>query len=109
MVLVIDGISFRAANGEMPSHCLMNADGGGPLLLSRGFNDRGTAQSLWVRNSRPGDSFEEGHQPFAADRVNLCQIGDPSPQMAAEVRHPFPVLPVRAPPDAIVQGRLQRV
>lgn len=87
--------------------CLMNADGGGPLVLGRGFNDRGTAQSLWVRNSRPGDSFEEGHQTGAAERVELCQIGDASPWMAAEVRHSFPVLPVRAPPDAIVQGRLQ--
>ena len=79
MVLVSNGIACRAANGEMPSNCLMNADGSGPLLLSSGFNDRGSAQSLWVRNSRPGDSFEEGHQPGAADRISLCQIGDPSP------------------------------
>lgn len=79
MVLVSNGIACRAANGEMPSPSLMNAGGSGPLLLSSGFNDRGTAQSLWVRNLRPGDSFEEGHQPGAADRVELCQIGDASP------------------------------
>ena len=61
MVLVSHGIACRAATGEMPSHGLMNADGSEPLLPSRGFNDRGTDQSLWVRELRPRDSLEEGH------------------------------------------------
>src|SRR5689334_16262358 len=57
----------------------------------------------------PCDPVEEGPEAEAARRVQRSDVGDPAGEVGAEVVVPGAVLGVRAVPDAVVEGGLERV
>src|SRR4051794_13574681 len=73
---------------------------------------QGSSQKV-TTGGRPGrsprDPIEEGPEAKAARRVQRGDVGDPAGEVGAEVVVTGAVLAVRAVPDAVVEGGLERV